>query len=465
MAIFVIILSNLKINMNSIEDVKKSLNSRILRVCVIGIGRIGLPTALSFAKAGLQTVGVDINENLIQKINTGIFPLKDEPGYEEIFNDVIKNQKFSATTKIEDVVPNSDLILLSLPTPMDENNIPDYSALRNVARNLSDTMSSNSLVIVESTIEPGFIEDEMITIISKPDRLKIGETFSIGVCPENANPGEILHDFTNLPRLVGAVNNDTIKVIKMIYNFVFGVELIEMPNCKTANAVKLTTNVFRDINIAFISELSLMFEKLGIDTNKVLEAAKKKYNFQVHYPGAGVGGPCLPINSYQLLNTARKAGVNLNIIESSRKINEKMPEHVVKLATDAFKECNKTIQGSDILILGISYKPDVKDIQLTPAENIIKKLKDLGANVHIYDPYFSLTNVFGINTEENLETTTLKKMDAAIIVTGHEEFKNFTISNFCLMRNPILIDTRGVFDPVEAKNAKLIFRGLGRGQS
>jgi UDP-N-acetyl-D-mannosaminuronate dehydrogenase len=142
-----------------------------------------------------------------------------------------------------------------------------------------------------------------------------------------------------------------------------------------------------------------------------------------------------------------------------------MPEHVVELATDAFKECNKTIQGSDILILGISYKPDVKDIQLTPAENIIKKLKDLGANIHIYDPYFSLTNVFGINTEENLETTTLKKMDAAIIVTGHKEFKNFTISNFRLMRNPILIDTRGVFDPVEAKNAKLIFRGLGRGQS
>jgi nucleotide sugar dehydrogenase len=458
-------MSNLKIKMNSIEYVKNSLNSHTLRVCVIGIGRIGLPTALSFAKAGLQTIGVDINENLIQKINAGIFPLKDEPGYEEIFSDVIKNQKFSATTKIEDVIPNSDLILLSLPTPMDENNVPDYSALRNVARNLSDIMPSNSLVIVESTIEPGFIEDEIISIISKPDRLKIGETFSIGVCPENANPGEILHDFTNLPRLVGAINNDTTKIIKMIYNFVFGVELVEMPNCKTANAVKLTTNVFRDINIAFISELSLMFEKLGIDTNKVLEAAKKKYNFQVHYPGAGVGGPCLPINSYQLLNTARKTGVDLSIIESSRKINEKMPEHVVELVADAFKECNKTIQGSDILILGISYKPDVKDIQLTPAENIIKKLKDLGANIHIYDPYFSLTNVFGINTEENLEITTLKKMDAAIVVTGHDEFKNFAISNFCLMRNPILIDTRGIFDPVEAKNAKLIFRGLGRGQS
>ena len=451
--------------MNNIDEVRNSLETKSLKVCVVGIGRIGLPTALSFTKSGLRTIGVDINENLVRTINSGVFPLNDEPGYEEIFNDAIKNKMFSTTTKIEDAVPDSDLILLSLPTPMDENNVPDYSALRNAASRLSEILSPNSLVIVESTVEPGFIEDEMVSIILKSGRLKIKETFFIGVCPENANPGEILYDFTNLPRLIAGINNDVTKIIKMIYNFVFPVELVEMPNCKTANAVKLTTNVFRDVNIAFVSELSLMFEKLGIDTIKVLEAAKKKYNFQVHYPGSGVGGPCLPINSYQLLNTARKAGVNLNIIESSRKINEKMPEHVVKLATDAFKECNKTIQGSDILILGISYKPDVKDIQLTPAENIIKKLKDLGANVHIYDPYFSLTNVFGINTEENLETTTLKKMDAAIIVTGHEEFKNFTISNFRLMRNPILIDTRGVFDPVEAKNAKLIFRGLGRGQS
>jgi nucleotide sugar dehydrogenase len=456
-------MSNLKISMNNPDDVKKSLKSRTLRICVVGIGRIGLPTALSFAKSGLHTVGVDINEELVQTINSGIFPLKDEPGYEEIFKDVIENKNFSATTKIEDAVRDSNLILLSLPTPMDGNNIPDYSSLRNVATKLSEILSPNSLVIVESTIEPGFIEDEMISIISKSGRLKIEENFFIGVCPENANPGEILHDFTNLPRLVGGINNSITKIIKMIYSFVFSVEFVEMPNCKTANAVKLTTNVFRDINIAFISELSLMFEKLGIDTNKVLEAAKKKYNFQVHYPGAGVGGPCLPINSYQLLNTARRAGVKLSIIESGRKINEKMPEHVVELTQDAFKECNKSIEGSDILILGVSYKPDVKDIQLTPAKHIIKKLKDLKANIHIYDPYFSSTQVFGINVEENLETTLLKKVDAAIIVTGHAEFKKFAVSDFGFMRTPILIDTRGIFDPGEAKRAKLIFRGLGRG--
>jgi len=448
--------------MNNMEEVEKSLNSKTLRVCVIGIGRIGLPTALSFAKSGLQTIGVDINENLVQNINSGKFPLKDEPGYDEIFDDVIKNKKFTATTNIEDGVPNSDLILLSLPTPMDENNIPDYSALRNVGSKLSEILSPNSLVIVESTIEPGFIEDEMISIISKSGRLEVEKNFFIGVCPENANPGEILHDFTNLPRLVGSINSNITKIIKSIYNFVFSVELVEMPNCKTANAVKLTTNVFRDINIAFVSELSLMFEKLGIDTNKVLEAAKKKYNFQIHYPGAGVGGPCLPINSYQLLNTAKRIGSTLSIIESGRKINEKMPDHVIELTSDAFKECKKSIENSDILILGVSYKPNVKDIQLSPAEHVIKKLQNLGVNIHIYDPYFPSSNVFGITSESNIEDI-ISKVDAAIIVTGHDEFKELQVGMFTKMKHPIVIDTRGIIDPSIAKEEKLIFRGLGRG--
>ena len=449
--------------MNNIDKVRDSLDSKSLNVCVIGIGRIGLPTALSFAKAGLQTIGVDINEKLVDSINGGNFPLKDEPGYEEIFDKVRKNGSFSATTDIKEAIPKSNLILLSLPTPMDEKNIPNYSALESVGKQLSYILQPNSLVIVESTIEPGFIENNLINILEKAGRLHAGKNFTIGVCPENANPGEILHDFTNLPRLVGSISEQTTKIITMIYDFVFSVELIIMPDCKTANAVKLTTNVFRDINIGFISELSLMFEKLGIDTLKVLDAAKKKYNFQIHYPGAGVGGPCLPINSYQLLNAARRAGVSLNMIEAGRQINEKMPEHVIELTLDAFKEHNKSIQNNDILILGISYKPDVKDIQLTPAEHIIKKLQSLGANVHIYDPYFSSSKVFGINVEENLDGI-ISKVDAAIIVTAHKEFKKITPSIFSQMKNPILIDTRGIIDPADAKQARLIFRGLGRGK-
>ena len=348
---------------------------------------------------------------------------------------------------------------------MDNQNIPDYNALLTVGASLNKLLSNGQIVIVESTVEPGFVENELLeTIEGQNKSLKSGIDFHLAVCPETANPGEIMKDFQKLPRLVGSIDEKISPIVSALYTFVFGVELIEMPNCKTANAVKLTTNVFRDINIAFVSELALMFDKLGIDTNKVLEAAKKKYNFQIHYPGAGVGGPCLPINSYQLLNTAKRTGTKLSIIESGRKINEKMPDHVIELTSDAFKECNKSIQDSEILILGVSYKPNVKDIQLTPAEDIIKKLQSLGVKIRIYDPYFTSKQVFGIMAEENIEDI-ISNVDAVIIVTGHEEFKELEISLFNQTHNSILIDTRGIIDPEDAKHAKLIFRGLGRGQS
>ena len=450
-----------KICMNNIDEVRNSLDAKSLKVCVVGSGRIGLPTALSFAKAGLYTIGVDINQKLVDSINAGNFPLKDEPGYEDVFNNVRKNGNFLATTDINEAISKSNLILLSLPTPMDENNIPTYSALESVGKQLSQILQPNSLVVVESTIEPGFIEDMMIKIIEGTNMLRVGKNFTIGVCPENANPGEILHDFTNLPRLVGGVNEQTTKIITMIYDFVFSVELVTMPDCRTANAVKLTTNVFRDVNIALVNELSLMFEKLGIDTFKVLEAAKRKYNFQIHYPGAGVGGPCLPINSYQFLNTAKRTGSKLNIIKYSREINEKMPDHVINLILDGFKKCNKSIKGCKVLILGISYKPDVKDIQLSPAEIIINKLKILGARIKIYDPYYKGNQVFGINVEQNIEDI-LSEVDASIIVTAHKEFQEIDLKIFTKMKTPILIDSRGIIDISSANDAGLVFRGLGR---
>ena len=451
-----------EIDVSDIDEVRNSLDSKSLKVCVIGIGRIGLPTALSFAKAGLQTIGMDINEKLVDSLNQGNFALKDEPGYEDIFNNVIKSGNFSATTNINEAVSKSNLILLSLPTPMNKKNIPDYSALESVCKQLSDILKPNSLIVVESTIEPGFIENTLINILEKTNRLYIGKNFTIGVCPENANPGEILHDFTNLPRLVGSINEQTTKIITLIYDFVFSVELIIMPDCKTANAVKLTTNVFRDVNIAFINELSLMFDKLGIDTLKVLDAAKRKYNFQIHYPGAGVGGPCLPINSYQFLNTAMRTDSKLSIIERSRQINEKMPDHVINLTLDGFKKCNKSIKDSNILILGISYKPDVKDVQLSPAEIVVNKLKDLGAKIRIYDPYYKNSEVFGINVESNMEDI-IPKVDASIIVTGHKEFQEINPLIFTKMNTPILIDSRGVIDTSSIKDANLVFRGIGRG--
>jgi nucleotide sugar dehydrogenase len=443
----------------------QSIQTGNIVVSTVGIGRIGLPTALSFANSGLPTIGVDINIELVNMINSGKFPLKDEPGYDTIFEKCIKNKNFSATTQIHEALQVSDVILLSLPTPMNENNIPDYSALKTVAKQLHDHLVPHSLVIVESTIEPGFIENELIPIIEGDDKkFKAGENFGIGVCPETANPGQILNDFEKLPRLVGAINEKIADVITRIYKHVFTVDLIPMPDCKTANAVKLTTNVFRDLNIAFINELAILFEFLEIDTQKVLEAAKTKYNFQIHYPGPGVGGPCLPVNSYQLLNTAKKFDKNLlETIKVGRKVNEKMPSHIINLLKSCFKKAQKDFSNSQILVLGISYKADVKDIQLTPAEPIIKILKDLNAQVKIYDPFFKNSEIFGIKTESDL-ISSIKKSDAILLLTNHKEFHDldpiFLANN---LRTPIVVDSRGVIDHYKAKNAGLIFRGLGIG--
>lgn len=459
-------MSKEKIFSLELNGIKKLIEENKISVCVIGIGRIGLPTALSFAKSGLRTIGVDINEELINQIKNKDFPLKDEPGYQEIFEQVISNEKFSVTTKIEDVVSDSQIILLSLPTPMDENNVPDYTALRTVAKQLKNLVKSGSIVVVESTIEPGFIENEFVNLIESKEReIKAGKNIGVGVCPETANPGEIMKDFEKLPRLVGATDEKTLQIITEIYKHVFPVELIKMPNCKTANAVKLTTNIFRDVNIAFVNELAILFEKLGIDIKTVLEAADKKYNFQIHFPGAGVGGPCLPVNSYQMLNSAKEIGGDLlKMVKIGREINESMPYHVIDLLKDALNEGNKQLESSKILILGISYKPNVKDIQLSPAEVIISELQKLGAEIKIFDPYFKATSVYGIETANNLDEV-ISEVDAAIIVTAHKEFQDMEPEYFISkMKSPILVDTRGIIDIYAAKKAGLVFRGLGSGK-
>lgn len=447
----------------TLNDFKKSLETQTLHVCVIGIGRIGLPTALSFADSGLNTTGVDINSNLVSMINSGEFPLKDEPGYDVIFERV-NNKKFHATTDIRSALAQTDVVLLSLPTPMDQNNVPDYAALKLVASQLHDFMKEGTLVIVESTVEPSFIETDLIPIVEGTDKkFTADKNFLIGVCPETANPGEILKDFRKLPRLVGATSETTANIISELYHHVFPVDLIRMPDCKSANAVKLTTNVFRDINIAFINELSLLFEKLGIDTFKVLEAAKTKYNFQIHYPGAGVGGPCLPVNSYQMLNIAKKHTKDFRIVRISREINEYMPEHVIDLIVDGFAKAKKSLADSTVVILGVSYKPNVKDIQLSPAEKIIARLQQLKARVKVYDPYYKSVELFNLKTENDLSMA-ISQADAVVVVTAHDEFQDLDPSFLASkMRNPpIVVDSRGIIDDRASRKAGIIFNGIGR---
>jgi len=449
------------------SQIQEFVEKKSLKIAVVGIGRIGLPTALCFADVGFDTIGIDINEKLVNMVNSGDYPLNDEPEFDKIFDKVLEKKKFSAKTDITKVVPHSDIILLSLPTPMNNQNIPDYTALLNVGKILNGLLSNGQIVIVESTVEPGFIENELLESIEGPEKnLKSGIDFHLAVCPETANPGEIMHDFKKLPRLVGSIDEKISPIVSALYTNVFGVELIPMPNCKTANAVKLTTNVFREINIGFINELSLLFEKLGIDTYTVIEAAKSKYNFQPHYPGPGVGGPCLPVNAYQYLNSSKKIDVNfLKIVQDARKINESMPSHVIELLENAFSESNKSLENSTVTILGISYKPNVHDVQIAPSEEIIKLLTQKNVKLKIYDPFFILENVFGFDIEESLSAAVVDS-DAVVLITGHKEFDDLNLENISnSMKKPILVDCTGKIDPMQAKSQGIIFRGIGRGQT
>ena len=449
----------------NIDHLSERLRNGSLKICVVGIGRIGLPTALYFAKSGLQTIGVDINVELVDMINSGDHPLKDEPMFDKVFEDVINQKKFSAMTDISKAVPDCDVVLLSLPTPIDDQNIPDYSILLSVGKSLNGLLSGGQLVIVESTVEPGFIENELLhTIEGSEKNLKSGIDFHLAVCPENANPGEIMDDFKKLPRLVASIDEKISTIVSEIYTHVFNVELIPMPNCKTANAVKLTTNVFRYINIAFINELAMLFEKLGVDTHTVIEAAKRKYNYQPHFPSSGVGGPCLPVNSYQLLNTEKKLGVDfLNIIRAARNTNEYMSKHVVKILSDALNEINVDLNGATITLLGVSYKPNVNDIQIAPSKEIIDILQKSEVKIKIFDPYFKSTTVFSHKTESNFDEA-VSDADAIILVTAHDEFCNLDLSTLTrLMKNPVIVDCQGIIMPEKAKKAGLIFRGIGRG--
>ena len=453
-------------NLSSLDNsqIQAHLTSNSLKVGIVGIGRIGLPTALCFANSGFETIGIDINAELVNMVNSGDYPLKDEPEFDKIFEVVMHQKKLVATTNISKAVLECDIILLSLPTPIDDQNIPDYTALLLVGKSLNKVLSNGQIVIVESTVEPGFIENELLQIIEGPDRtLKSGIDFHLAACPEIANPGEIMKDFKNLPRLVGSIDEKISSIVSQIYTHVFGVELILMPNCKTANAVKLTTNAFRDINIAFINELALLFEKLGIDTYTVIDAAKRKYNFQPHFPGAGVGGPCLPANSYQYLNSSKKFDDDfLKIVKEARKINENMPNHVVNLLSNALSESNTSLNNSTIALLGVSYKPNIHDVQIAPSKEIIKILKEKNAKIKIFDPHFT-TQVFGLNTEKSISDA-LSESDAVILITGHKEFQNLDLKKFSkTMKNPVLVDCTGLVNPSDAKESGFIFRGIGRG--
>jgi nucleotide sugar dehydrogenase len=272
-----------------------------------------------------------------------------------------------------------------------------------------------------------------------------------------------MQNMKSVPRIIGGLGAEWTDLTVALYEAALGVKAIRVSDPKTANAAKLTENLFRDVNIALANEFALLFEELGVDAIEVINACASKYNFMPHYPGLGVGGPCLPSNSYYLISEGIKAGNIPYLIRMAREINDRMPDHAVELIEEALNEAGKTVRGSKITMLGVAYKPNIKDVQLTPVERVINRLKEMGAKVEIYDPMFRGEQVFGVRAKQSLESAA-RGADCLVVGTAHDEFKHLDIEELSrLVKSKAgFVDSRNVVLPSAVVKAGFAYRGVGR---
>jgi nucleotide sugar dehydrogenase len=429
----------------------------------MGLGRIGLPTAAVFAKAGAMVTGLDIKKEVVDETNAGRCWLKDEPGLADLVKEGVIARKLSATLSPEDALSRADFAIICVPTPVHETKTPDYSAVQKAARTVGKYLRKGGVVVVESTVGPGIVEDMVGPIVEAESGMKAGRDFGLVSCPERSDPGNIMQNMKSLPRIIGGLGAGWTDVTVALYEAALGVKAIRVRDPKTANAAKLTENLFRDVNIALANEFALLFEDLGVDAIEVINACASKYNFMPHYPGIGVGGPCLPANSYYLISEGVKSGNIPYLIRMAREINDRMPDHAVELVGQALNEAGKTIKGSKVAVLGVAYKPNIRDVQMTPVERVVSRLREMGARVEIYDPMFKGEMVFGIRTKTSLEAA-VKGADCLVIGTAHEEFKHLDLQELSKLARMKagFVDARNLFSPAAVVKAGFSFRGVGR---
>jgi nucleotide sugar dehydrogenase len=377
--------------------------------------------------------------------------------------DVVRAGNLRATLNPKEAIPTADFIIVCVPTPVYETKIPDYSAVQKASKTIGTWIKKGSVVIIESTVGPGVVEEMVGPLLESESHLKAGEDFGLVSCPERSDPGNILQNLKAVPRIIGGVGVGPTDATVALYESALGVKAIRVRDPRTANAAKLTENLFRDVNIALANEFALLFEELGVDAIEVINACASKYNFMPHYPGLGVGGPCLSVNSYYLISEGVKSGNIPYLIRMAREINDRMPDHAVELVSEALNEAGKTVRGSKIAVLGVAYKPNIKDIQLTPVERVVARLREMGAKLEIYDPMFKGDEVFGLTVKSSLEGA-VRGADCVIVGTAHDEFRHMDLKELSgLVRNKAaFVDARDVVSPSAAVKAGFAYRGVGR---
>ncbi len=418
-----------------------------LKVSIIGLGYIGLPLSLEFAKYR-NVIAYDINKKRINELNKGIDNTK-EITKKEILN--INKIKF--TNNFSDL-RYSNCFIICVPTPVNKNHKPDIRNLKNITSKISKLISKNSIIIYESTFYPGLTEEICVPIIEKYSNLKYNKDFYCGYCPERINPGDKFRKINNIKKLVSASNKKSLELIYNLYNQINPNNIIKVKSIKIAESAKVIENCQRDINIAFINELSIIFNKLNINIHDVLKAASTKWNFVPYYPGL-VGGHCIGVDPYYLAYKSKSIGYNPKIVLSGRSINNYMPKYVIKNLLTGMKNKNISINNARLLILGLTFKENCPDTRNSKIFEIISTLSKKNINIHVYDPWVK-KNIVEEKGFKLIKKLTNFRYDAVLYAVAHNQFKkiSFNFLKKICKKQFFLYDLKNHFD-VKSVDMKL----------
>jgi len=413
---------------------KTELNDMV--VCIIGLGYVGMPLAEAFSKH-VRIIGFDINESKLQALKTEYPSLK----------------LTSNPTKIKE----ADVVIIAVPTPVAQSKEPDLKPVESASRIVGKNLKKGAIVVLESTAYPGVTEEIVGPILEEESGLKLGFDFKIGYSPERVNPGDKDHTIDKITKIVSGMDEESTNRLAELYGTITTV--YKTKDIKTAEAAKVIENIQRDLNIALMNELSIIFQKIGLDTKDVLDAASTKWNFNRFAPGM-VGGHCIPVDPYYLVYKAKELGYHPQVILAGRSTNDYMPKHVAMLTIKALNEAKKVIHGSSVLIMGLTFKENVEDTRETPVKELIKELKEFNCKLYGYDPLLKKDEIesFGIEPLDNLDNV---KVDCVIITVVHDVFKKIRLDELkrIMGDKPILIDVRGEFQR-KVGASEVIYRTL-----
>lgn len=414
------------------------------KIAVIGLGYVGLPLALVFAKK-FSVIGFDISEPRVEMMKNGIDPSRELEG--DAFND--KDIIFTADP---DDLKEAQFFVVAVPTPIDEHKNPNLKPVISASETVGKALKKGDYVIFESTVYPGCTEEDCIPIIEKVSGLKFNKDFKVGYSPERINPGDKERTVETILKIVSGSDEESLEEIAKVYEEIIKAGVYRASSLKVAEAAKVIENTQRDLNISLMNELAIIFDKLGIDTQEVLKAAGTKWNFLKFFPGL-VGGHCIGVDPYYLVHKSKQIGYDPQVILSGRRINDGMPAFIAKRLVQKLIQKGKNPQDTKILVMGITFKEDVSDIRNSKVADLIRELMDYSINVHITDPHASPNEVaheYKLTLIDNISDN----YDAVVLAVAHEEYKKLDSEYFTSIcsKQPILMDLKGILDPKDNGN-------------